>query len=45
MFANVKPALTRVLGNPQTLRAVVVLTTLLIAALVGGAPHDHSGGG
>ena len=30
--------------NPQTLRVVLILTGLLIAALVGGAPHDYGGG-
>lgn len=45
MFANVKPALNKVLGNPQSMRTIVILTTLLIAALVGGAPHDFGRGG
>jgi hypothetical protein len=45
MLANLKPALNRVFGNPQSLRAIIILTTLVIAALAGGAPHDHSGGG
>jgi hypothetical protein len=45
MFVKISPALHKVFGNPQSLRAIVILTTLLIAALVGGAPNDHSGGG
>ncbi len=30
--------------NPQALRVVLILTGLLIAALVGGAPNDYGGG-
>lgn len=45
MFANRKATLGRMFHNPQALRAVLVLMTLLIAALVGGAPHDFGGGG
>jgi hypothetical protein len=45
MLRNFKPALDRAFHNPQTLRAILVLLTLLIAALVGGAPNDHGGTG
>jgi hypothetical protein len=45
MLHNLKPALGKAFCNPQTLRAGLILLTLLIAALVGGAPNDHGGGG
>jgi hypothetical protein len=45
MLRNFRPALDRISHDPQTLRAILVLLTLLVAALVGGAPNDHSGGG
>jgi hypothetical protein len=32
-------------NHPQALRVALVLLTLLIAALAGGAPHDFGGGG
>ena len=28
------------LGNPNNVRAILILSTLLIAAMAGGAPHD-----
>ncbi len=31
------------LSQPHT-RAILILSALLLAALVGGAPNDHSGG-
>jgi len=30
--------------NPLTVRAVLIVTGLMIAALIGGAPHDFGGG-
>jgi hypothetical protein len=45
MLANRKATLGSMFQNPQALRAILVLMTLLIAALVGGAPHDFGGGG
>jgi hypothetical protein len=45
MLRNFRPALDKVSHNPQALRATLVLLTLLVAALVGGAPNDYGGGG
>jgi hypothetical protein len=45
MSAIRKAALGGLFHNAQALRAILVLMTLLIAALVGGAPHDFGGGG
>lgn len=35
----------KVFDRPQALQVALVLLTLLIAALAGGAPHDFGGGG
>jgi hypothetical protein len=45
MLRDLKPAFGKVFCNPQTVRTGLILLTLLIAALVGGAPNDHGGGG
>jgi hypothetical protein len=44
MLHRLKLAANEVLYNPNVRRAVLVLGTLAIAALVGGAPDDHGGG-
>jgi hypothetical protein len=44
MLAKLHVASGKVVGNPQVVRAALVLVTLLVAALVGGAPNDHGGG-
>ncbi|GEM_PF-2933446 len=44
MLASLKPTVVKVVNHPQALRAAVILLTLLIAALAGGAPHDYGGG-
>ena len=44
MLEKLKPALGRTSCHPQALRVVLILLSLLVAALVGGAPHDHGGG-
>jgi len=41
---KLKAMLSGSFHNPQALRVVLILTGLLIAALVGGAPHDFGGG-
>lgn len=41
---KLKATLSESFHNPQALRVVLILTGLLIAALVGGAPNDYSGG-
>jgi hypothetical protein len=38
-----KLALGDVIGSPKA-RVIFILVTLLLAAVVGGAPTDHSGG-
>lgn len=44
MLAKVRLASGKAFVNPQLVRAALVLATLLVAALVGGAPNDHGGG-
>lgn len=44
MLARLK-SLGKVFNHPQALQVALVLLTLLIAALAGGAPHDFGGGG
>ncbi len=44
MLLRAKLAARELLANP-TVRAALILATLVIAALVGGAPYDHGGGG
>jgi len=44
MSAKLTNAVSRSLQNPQVLRTILVVTGLLIAALLGGAPHDYGGG-
>ncbi len=41
---KLKAMLSGPFHNPQTLRVVLILTGLMIAALVGGAPNDYGGG-
>ncbi len=41
---KLKAMLSESFHKPQALRVVLILTGLLIAALVGGAPHDFGGG-
>jgi hypothetical protein len=43
MFGRMKLSATQVLTNPNA-RAILILTTLVIAILAGGAPHDVGGG-
>jgi hypothetical protein len=42
MFQKFKFVVGDLLSNPDT-RAILILGTLLIAALAGGAPSDHGG--
>jgi hypothetical protein len=44
MLGKLTDKLSRSLQNPQALRTILVVTGLLIAALLGGAPHDYGGG-
>jgi len=44
MLQRSKFAVSQLLSNPNKVRAILILSTLLIAALAGGAPSDHSGG-
>ena len=41
---KLKAMLSESFHKPQALRVVLILTGLLIAALVGGAPNDYGGG-
>jgi hypothetical protein len=43
MIANLKSTSIQLVNNPNA-RALFILGTLLVAALVGGAPTDHGGG-
>jgi hypothetical protein len=43
MLQRLKLAVNELLVNPNA-RAILILTTLAIAALAGGAPYDGSGG-
>jgi len=45
MLHKVKSGLGMVQACPQTVRVVLILASLLVAALVGGAPHDFGGSG
>jgi hypothetical protein len=38
-----KLAMGQFLSNSNNVRAILILSTLLIAALAGGAPSDHGG--
>ena len=42
MIQKFKLMLVELLSNPNT-RAFLIVDTLLIAALAGGAPNDHGG--
>lgn len=41
MLQRYKLAMTQFLGNPNNIRAILILSTLLLAALAGAAPSDH----
>ncbi len=43
MLQRSKLAVGQLLSNPNKVRAILILSTLLIAALAGGAPSDHGG--
>jgi hypothetical protein len=43
MLPQLKLKVSQVFASPKV-RAVLILTTLVIAALVGGAPEDFGGG-
>jgi hypothetical protein len=43
MLRRGKLTVGQFLSNPNKVRVVLILSTLLIAALVGGAPNDHGG--
>lgn len=43
MLQRFKPMVARLLNNPNS-RVVFILSMLLLAALIGGAPHDVGGG-
>ena len=43
MLQRGKLTMGQFLSNPNKVRAILILGTLLIAALVGGAPNDHGG--
>ncbi len=45
MLQRLKLTANEVIYNPNVRRAVLILGTLAIAALVGGAPNDYGGGG
>jgi hypothetical protein len=44
MLQRGKLAMGQFLSNSNNVRAILILSTLLIAALAGGAPSDHGGG-
>ena len=44
MLQKYKLSVGQFLSNANNVRAILVLSTLLIAAIVGGAPHDTGGG-
>ncbi len=44
MLLRVKLAASELVANPAA-RTVFILAMLVVAALVGGAPYDHGGGG
>jgi hypothetical protein len=44
MLSRLKLTAGHLLANPNRVRTILILSTLVIAALTGGAPHDHGGG-
>jgi hypothetical protein len=44
MLQKTKFSVGQWLNSPNA-RAIFILGTMLLAALIGGAPNDHSGGG
>jgi hypothetical protein len=44
MFQRYKLLVGQFLSNANNVRAILILSTLLIAAVAGGAPNDSSGG-
>jgi hypothetical protein len=43
MLQRCKLSINQLLGNPHHVRAILILSTLLLAALAGAAPSDHGG--
>jgi hypothetical protein len=43
MLQKAQLTVSQFLSNPSNVRAVLVIGTLLIAAIAGGAPHDGNG--
>ena len=43
MLQNFKPTMVQLFNNPNS-RVVLILSMLLLAALIGGAPNDWGGG-
>jgi hypothetical protein len=44
MLPRFKLTAGQFLSNPNHVRAILILSALLISALAGGAPSDHGGG-
>jgi hypothetical protein len=44
MFQRCKLSVGQFLSNANNVRAILILSTLLIAAVAGGAPSEHGGG-
>ncbi len=43
MLQRYKLTMGQFLSNPNNVRAILILSTLLLAALAGAAPSDHGG--
>lgn len=43
MLQRYKLTVGQFFGNSNNVRAILILSTLLIAVVAGGAPHDGSG--
>lgn len=43
MFQRFKATTVEVLNNPVKVRTILVLTTIALAAIAGGAPHGNGG--
>jgi len=44
MLQRCKLSVGQFFSNPNNVRAILILGTLLIAVVAGGAPHDTGGG-
>jgi hypothetical protein len=44
MLQRCKLSVGQLLSNPNHVRVILILSTMVLAALAGAAPNDHGGG-